>query len=222
MKEGSAISTALAHYGAALRQAAAGHPIHLHLVDPTATRPPRRLALDEWCGAHRPGDGGLLARCSGPTLDVGCGPGRLVAALAAAGLPTLGVDISAEAVRQARRRGAPAQRTCVFTPIAGEGAWQHLMLADGNIGIGGDPQRLLRRCRELLAPQGDILVEVDPPGTGSWRGQVALRHQDRTSHPFPWAAVDADDLDTLARDTSLRILERWTEARRWFARMSPA
>src|SRR5439155_8036 len=90
-------------------------------------------------GAHRPGDGGLLARCSGPTLDVGCGPGRLVAALAAAGLPTLGVDISAEAVRQARRRGAPAQRTCVFTPIAGEGAWQHLLLADGNIGIGRCP-----------------------------------------------------------------------------------
>ena len=215
------MTTALAHYGAALRQAAAGRPTHLHLIDPTATRPPRRLAPGEWCGDRRPGDDGLLARCIGPTLDVGCGPGRLAAALTHAGVPTLGVDISAEAVRQARRRGAPAERVSVFAPIANEGGWRHVLLADGNIGIGGDPNLLLRRCRQLLTIGGDVLVEVDPPGTGSWRGQVALRHQDRTSHPFPWAAVAADDLDNLARDTALRVLENWTEARRWFVRMAP-
>jgi SAM-dependent methyltransferase len=218
-RDGDAAMGPLAHYGAVLREAAAGRVAHLDLIDPTATRPARRLAPQEWCADRRLGDAGLLARCTGPTLDVGCGPGRLVAALTATGLPALGVDICAEAVRQARRRGAPAQRACVFGPISGEGGWRHVLLADGNIGIGGDPHRLLRRCRQLLAPGGDILVEVDPPGAGSWQGQAALRHQDRTSRPFPWAVVAADDLAQLARDSALSILDRWTEARRCFARL---
>jgi len=214
------VTTALAHYGAALRQAAAGRPAALHLIDPGAVRPPRRLAPADWCGDPRPGDDGLLARCTGPTLDVGCGPGRLTAALVATGRKALGVDVSAEAVRQARRRGAPADLGCVFAPIRGEGTWRHALLADGNIGIGGDPLRLLTRCRQLLTPDGDVLVELDPPGTGSWRGPVVLRHRDRTSRPFPWAAVAADDLAALADSVALHVIESWTEARRWFARLT--
>jgi SAM-dependent methyltransferase len=211
------MTTALAQYGAALRRAAAGHPADLHLIDPSANRPARRLAPDEWCADWTPGDESLLDRCGGPTLDVGCGPGRLVAALTARGLPALGVDVSAEAVRQARRRGAPARHACVFGPI--DGGWRHVLLADGNVGIGGDPEKLLRRCRDLLAGGGDILVELDPPGAGSWRGQVALSTGDRVSSPFPWAAVAADDLDILADATALAVTERWTSARRCFARL---
>jgi SAM-dependent methyltransferase len=215
------VTTALATYGAALRQAAAGHPTELHLVDPAAAEPLRRLAPADWCGGLRPGDRGLLSRCAGPTLDVGCGPGRLAAALAAAGLPTLGVDICAEAVRQARRRGVPAQQTCVFSPLPGEGDWRHALLADGNIGIGGDPKHLLSRCQELIAPGGDILVEIEAPGTGSWQGQAVLRHHDRVSHPFPWATLAADDLPLVAEHAELAVVESWTEAERWFARVTP-
>jgi SAM-dependent methyltransferase len=211
------MTTALAHYGAALREAASGRPADLRLIDAVAHHPLRRMSAGDWFAERTPGDDSLLARCTGPTLDVGCGPGRLVAALTARGLPALGVDVSAEAVRQARRRGAPARHACVFGPV--EGDWRHLLLADGNIGIGGDPERLLRRCGTLLAPDGDILVEVDPPGTGSWRGQVALSIGNRVSSPFPWAAVAADDLDPLARVARLTVLERWTSARRCFARL---
>jgi hypothetical protein len=110
----------------------------------------------------------------------------------------------------------------VFSPLPGEGTWRHILLADGNIGIGGDPARLLARCRDLLAPGGDILVELDPPGTGSWQGPVALCHDGRTGPLFPWAAVAADDLDALAHHTALSVLEQWTEARRCFARLACA
>ena len=213
------MSTALAHYGAALRAAAAGRPARLQLVDPVASRPVRQLAPHDWCTDRLPGDESLLARCTGPTLDVGCGPGRLVAALTAMGVTGLGVDISGEAVRQARRRGAPAQHVSVFGPVDNAGGWTHVLLADGNIGIGGDPALLLRRCRQLLRPGGDILLETDPPGAGSWQGPVALCHQDRTSTPFPWAAVAADDLDALARDAGVRVLDRWTRSGRCFARL---
>lgn len=213
------MTTALAQYGAALRQAATGRPADLHLVDPVARRPVRQLHAGDWFAEQTPGDDSLLDRCIGPTLDVGCGPGRLVAALTARGLTALGVDVSAEAIRQTRRRGAPARHACVFGPV--EGGWRHLLLADGNIGIGGDPERLLRRCLDLLAPDGDILVEVDPPGAGSWRGQVALSTGDRISSPFPWAAIAADDVDMLAQAATLAVLDRWTSARRCFARLGP-
>jgi SAM-dependent methyltransferase len=216
------MSRALAQYGTILRQAAAGRAVRVHLVDPYAARPPRTLTPADWCGGLRPGDHGLLARCTGPTLDVGCGPGRLTAGLIATGRPALGVDTSAEAVRQARRRGAPAAHGCVFSPLPGEGTWRHVLLADGNIGIGGDPTRLLTRCRDLLAPGGDVLVELDPPGAGSWQGPVALRHDGRTGPPFPWAAVAVDDLDAVAHRAALAVFEQWTEARRCFARLSPA
>jgi SAM-dependent methyltransferase len=221
------VSAAVAHpespllaYGEALRRAAAGTPTPAHLCDPTAARPPRPLEVTRWCGGLDPGDHALLHRCTGTTLDVGCGPGRLTAALTRAGLPAVGIDISPAAVRLARRAGAPAQRADIFS--VRDAAWRHVLLADGNIGIGGDPDRLLTHCAGLLAPGGDILVELDPPGAGSWAGPVTLHHGGRHSDCFPWAAVAADDLYALAERSALAVLECWTEARRWFARMAPA
>jgi SAM-dependent methyltransferase len=210
-------------YATALRRAAAGHPTRLHLV--AADRPARVLNPGDWCAGLRPGDHGVLDRCAGPSLDVGCGPGRFTAALARRGLPAVGIDICGEAVRQARRRGATAHRLDVFSAavdrLAGHRrGWRHLLLTDGNIGIGGDPGRLLRRCARLMASGGDLLVEVDPPGAGSWRAPTQLVHGGQISRPFPWAAVAADDLDRLARTSALRVCETWTEAGRWFARVT--
>lgn len=213
------MTAALSCYGTALRRAASGQPTVLQLLDPVQCRPPRRLNPGDWCGDLRAGDSGMLDRCTGPTLDVGCGPGRLTAALTVAGLTALGVDVSPEAIRQARRRGAPAHRADVFAPVPGEGSWRHILLADGNIGIGGDPRRLLARCLRLLGPDGDILVEIEPPGSGTWSGPVLLRHDELTSLPFPWAVVAADDLPALADRAGLSVLESWREAQRWFARV---
>ena len=64
-----------------------------------------------------------MARCSGPTLDIGCGPGRLVAALAKSGIDALGIDISSAAVARARRLGGKARRCSVFGPVPREGSW---------------------------------------------------------------------------------------------------
>lgn len=103
----------------------------------------------------------ILARCEAPVLDVGCGPGRLVAALNARGVPALGIDVSRQAVEQTRRRGAMALRRAVEDPVPAEGRWGTVLLADGSIGIGGDPGALLRRCRLLVGPRGLVLVETD-------------------------------------------------------------
>lgn len=171
--------------------------------------------------AGRPGDGSLVSRCTGPTLDVGCGPGRLTAAVASTGLPALGVDISPTAVRLTRHRGATALCRSVFEPLPAEGRWRHVLLADGNIGIGGHPHRLLSRCRALLGPTGTVLVELDPPGSRSHTATVRLRYGDRQSRPFRWAYLSADDLAESAEAAALRVLDRWTEDGRWFAALAP-
>jgi SAM-dependent methyltransferase len=175
-----------------------------------------------WCGTDLPGDAGLLARCAGPTLDVGCGPGRLTGGLLERGQPALGIDVSAAAVGLARRRGAPALRRDVFQPLPGHGRWRHVLLADGNIGIGGSPRRLLRRCRDLLAADGMLHVEVTGPGTRTWVGAARIRDGDGVlSAPFRWASVAIDDLFAIAAEAGLRPVDTWTEAGRWFASLAP-
>jgi len=79
------------------------------------------------------------------------GPGRFVAALAARGIPALGVDISAAAVQMTIQRGGTALHQDLFAPLPGHGRWARVLLADGNIGIGGGPSRRRRRRRPRRA-----------------------------------------------------------------------
>src|SRR5215469_18685341 len=115
------------------------------------TRTP--LPVEHWLRAC-PGDTSIVDRCTGPTLDVGSGPGRLTVALAERGIPALGIDVTPYAVDLARSSGALVMLRDVFDRVPGTGRWTTVLLADGNIGIGGDPAALLRRAAELLAPQG--------------------------------------------------------------------
>jgi SAM-dependent methyltransferase len=213
------VTAPLIVYGAALRRAAAGTDAPLHVVD-SAGQSRGRLDTSRWAGDLVPGDGSLLQRCFGTTLDVGCGPGRLAAALTRSGIVSVGVDVSPEAVRLARRRGAIALRRNVFDPIPREGSWHCILLADGNIGIGGDPERLLRRCATLLGSSGAVLAEIGPPGEPGWRAQVVLRDEDRQSAPFPWATVATHEIKALARRTAYDVKRVWTEAGRWFVHLS--
>jgi len=183
--------------------------------DDGATAP---MDFDRWCSPLTPGDGGLLARCTGPTLDVGCGPGRLTAELARRGVPALGIDISPGALRIAEDAGAMVLHRSVFDRVPGAGNWSVVLLADGNIGIGGDPMALLRRAAELLRPGGVIVCELDPPGAFS--GPVRVRIEagnGARSQWFDWAHVGADAIVELAGAATLDIGTIWQEAGRWFA-----
>jgi SAM-dependent methyltransferase len=114
-----------------------------------------------WCEDADATERSLLQGLRGPVLDIGCGPGRLLAAAQPLGLAALGIDASAEAVRQARGRGARVLEQSIFAPVPQPGHWQSVILLDGNIGIGGSVTALLGRCRQLIAPTGTLLVEVD-------------------------------------------------------------
>jgi SAM-dependent methyltransferase len=174
-----------------------------------------------WTRDADPVDLRMLNRCSGPTLDLGCGPGRLVAALARRGLPALGVDISVRAIEMTRRRGAAAIVRDLFAPLPGEGRWEVAVLADGNVGIGGDPARLLCRVRELLRPNGIALIEVSPSDVDR-RGRARLTALDGSpSRPFAWADIGLPALRREALETGWSVQESWEDDGRLFAALLP-
>ena len=203
-------------YGAGLRAASAGRPGEwvLRYADGSATP----LALGRWCGSLVDGDLGMLRRCAGATVDVGCGPGRLAAALAWQGLPALGIDVSRTAVRLARERGVCALRRSIFERLPAEGRWRTALLADGNIGIGGDPVRLLARLQTVIGAYGRIVCELDPPSVPTRAVQVSIEDPGgRCSPEFGWAHVSVSDIDSVAAAASLGLAETWEEGGRWFS-----
>ncbi|TDC21224.1 methyltransferase domain-containing protein [Streptomyces sp. 8K308] len=171
----------------------------------------RRLLMDveRWCAAPDAADRTVLRRCSGSVLDIGCGPGRMIAALARAARPALGIDTAPAAVARSRAAGGTALLRSVFGAVPGEGWWGSALLLDGNVGIGGDPAALLRRVARLLAPGGLLIAEAAPEDVDE-RFPARLAVDDGPPGPaFPWARVGSAALGSRAE------AEGWTRAGSW-------
>jgi SAM-dependent methyltransferase len=172
-----------------------------------------------WRGQPTPEEEQILGQVVGPALDVGCGPGRHVLALARMGVRALGIDISPLAVTVARDRGATVLQCCVFRPLPLPDAWRTVLLLDGNIGIGGCPTTLLRRIGQLLAPGGRVLVEVDPPGTRTGPMRVRVERGPVQGPWFAWARVAASGVPRIAASVGLGVGSLWESEGRWFTRL---
>ena len=181
------------------------------------TRGPVHVPVADWQRDANGSDRALLRHCHDKTIDVGCGPGRLTHGLLTSGKGALGIDVVPEAVRQARSRGASALRRDVFAAVPGEGRWACALLADGNIGIGGDPLRLLRRVGELVGPAGRAVVDVAPPGSGVRTRRVRIECEGRHSEDFAWSLVGAEAIGALARRCGFASVDLHDHRGRWFA-----
>lgn len=183
----------------------------------------RILELDvaRWLAGVDDADRTVLDRCRGPVLDVGCGPGRFVSELNALGVAALGVDIAETAVALTRGQGLPALLRSVFTALPGEGRWPTVLLLDGNIGIGGDPRRLLDRIAALLAPGGRLVVEAHPDARAHDLLRVRFSEHGRPVGPlFDWAYVGLNALDRYADAAGYELDEVWDAAGRTFAALA--
>lgn len=163
----------------------------------------------------------VLDRCLGPVLDVGCGPGRIVTALAEQGIPALGVDIAEVAVALTVRRGGPALSRDVFDPMPGEGRWPTVLVLDGNIGIGGDVASLLARLSALLGPSGALIVEANSlvTGTADLLRVRFTRNGTPVGPEFRWSVVSADVIADHAWSAGLACTDQWSRDGREFLRL---
>jgi SAM-dependent methyltransferase len=212
---GSSVAWAAADpYAAALR--AGRGPLFLRRTDGWLLP----LEVERWCGRADHVDVAVLDRCEGAVLDVGCGPGRLVAELAARGRTVLGIDVSEAAVDHTIGLGGQALRRSVFERLPGEGRWDTVLLMDGNIGIGGEPSALLERVAALLRP-GGLLIAETVPGHVDERARVQVVDTvggARTAGvPFPWARLGTAALLRYARRAGWRSVAQWSAGGRCFA-----
>ncbi|MEO5843065.1 MAG: methyltransferase domain-containing protein [Acidimicrobiales bacterium] len=175
------------------------------------------LDLHTWARPADHIDRSVLWGIPGPVLEVGCGPGRLVAALAEAGIPALGIDIAPLAIELAERRGAPMMERSIFDRVPGEGRWPTVLLLDGSIGIGGNPTMLLRRVRQVLAPRGLALVEVLGPGGSQTNGNARIESEVGTFETIPWATLGIDHLEVVAAHAGFALETARQVGRRWFS-----
>lgn len=163
----------------------------------------QRLPVHDWLIGSRADsmfDRAIVGMCTGPTIDLGCGPGRLVAGLVRRGVPALGVDQSVCATELARGSGVPVLCRDMFGPLPGTGRWHTALLADGNVGLGGDPWRVLQRAGELLRRGGECLAEFDTGKRGIDSQWVRLESADAIGPWFRWASVGLDCAARIAAD----------------------
>jgi len=205
-------------YSAVFASALRGVPCEVVGLHPE----PHALPVADWSRPVDAGDAALLERCRGETLDIGCGPGRMTRALAERGHAVLGIDVVPEAVRMARSRGALAIVRNVFEAVPGEGRWRTALLADGNIGIGGDPRALLARVRALLAPGGRVVVDLAAPGSGVRTRLVRLQTAALRSRSFRWSVVGTEAIGLLAAAAGFTVRDLDAHGDRWFTVLEKA
>ncbi|MGH7162120.1 MAG: class I SAM-dependent methyltransferase [Planctomycetota bacterium] len=103
---------------------------------------------------------------SGRFLDVGCGDGFMVEAMAAAGFDAHGVDISDVAVAEARRLGRANVSKGTLHDAPFPPASFDVVLLMSYLEHEHRPTAALSRVRDLLRPGGHVFVKV--PHYGSW------------------------------------------------------
>jgi SAM-dependent methyltransferase len=137
----------------------------------------RRLVLRDHVQFVAQALGGGRAR--GPVLDVGCGGGLFLGMMRERGYRVAGLDFSPEAAAMAwKRQQAPAVCGDLAHAPFGAGSFAGITMFHVLEHV-HDPRAYLVAARELLAPDGRLVVQV--PNAASWQFRLLGRR---------WSGVD--------------------------------
>ena len=186
--------------------------------------------LDEW-------DAWALERADGWVLDVGCGPGRHMAALQDRGFDVDGVDPSALLVTICHERGLSAQRGALPDLPKGLKDYDTLLLLGNNLGLLGSPATapaVLDALAAVSSRTAQVLattVDPCPPGcasehhgyhldnvrAGRLPGELALRarYKNLADPWFDYLLIAPRDLEVLLEGTPWRLADQHGSAGRY-------
>jgi 2-polyprenyl-3-methyl-5-hydroxy-6-metoxy-1,4-benzoquinol methylase len=138
--------------------------------------------------------GAVQGRRPQKVLDLGCGEGWLVRALAEQGITALGIDGAAPLIEAAERAGGSFLRLSYAELIAApERCGDGFDLAVANFALlEREILPLLKTLRRILTPDGWLLVQtlhplaVGPPYEDGWRTEDFCGFGDGMWAPMPW------------------------------------
>lgn len=179
-------------------------------------------ALDEMPAHHRC----LLNHARGRVLDVGAGAGQHTLALQERGLAVTAIDSSPLAMEVCRRRGVADARIMDAFNLQLNESYDTVLFLGNTLGIAGTPdglRALLGRLQEIVAPDGQILAEINDYTTtnnpthlryhqlnrerGRYPGTVGLRieYEHRRGPDFDWLLPSLSDLRRLCGETGWKV-----------------
>ena len=161
----------------------------------------------------------VMGRSPTTVLDVGCGEGWLVRALAERGVRATGVDVVPELVERARAAGTDDVRVASYEDIAG-GAPNlrdvRVDVAVANFALIGreSVEGLVRALPRLLAPGGAFVVQTlhplvatgDAPYEDGWRVGSWAGFGEAFTDPAPWYFRTTESWVRLLVSAGLRLV----------------
>jgi 2-polyprenyl-3-methyl-5-hydroxy-6-metoxy-1,4-benzoquinol methylase len=130
-------------------------------------------------------------------LDLGCGEGWLMRALAERGIETVGLDVSLELVMAAEETGGGRYRCCSYDELVDDptraGGPYDAIACNFSL-LGADLVPLLGALRRNLAPGGALVVQTVHPWTAAggegyadgWRTETFDAFGEEFAEPMPW------------------------------------
>ncbi len=151
-------------------------------------------------------------------LDVGCGDGQLLAALEKKGCEAEGIDVVPEAVAFCKRRGLRA-RVGDFLAARFAGGYDAVALSEV-LAFVPEPERFLRKARQLLRPGGVVVVSAGNAG-GFWARivEAAGKLPPEPEPPLYYRRFTQQSLERLAAAAGFRV-KRWNSFS-WWPRRGP-
>jgi 2-polyprenyl-3-methyl-5-hydroxy-6-metoxy-1,4-benzoquinol methylase len=159
----------------------------------------------------------VLSRAPRTVLDVGCGEGWLVRALAERGVQATGVDVVPGLIEQATRAGGGEFRVASYEQIAAGELDMNVDVVVANFSLIGKEsvEGVVRRAPELLTDGGALIIQTLHPvvaGAGfpyedGWRDGSWAGFSDEFSDPAPWYFRTLESWKALLRDAGFKALE---------------